>query len=108
MDNDTRSSKKEKFNSIEKLDFNKVIQQKIPYSVFMNSVIQKINNPDSLAIYVYLYSLPPDWHINKEHLANKFQLGDKKLRSVFSYLHRSGLLEYRKDKDKKLVKCKAP
>jgi hypothetical protein len=101
MDNDTRSNKKEKINNIEKLDFNKVIQQKIPYSVFMNSVIQQINNTDALAIYVYLYSLPPNWHINKEHLANKFQLGDKKLRSIFSYLNRSGLLEYRKEKNKK-------
>lgn len=90
--------------SIEKLDFEKVTKQGLPYTLFINSVIQFIHNAEALGVYVYLYSLPINWNINKEHLSKKFNLGNKKLRSIFSYLHRSNLLEYHREKDEKTGK----
>lgn len=77
--------------AIEKLDFQKVTKEQSPYTVLLNSVIQNINNADALAVYVYLYSLPPDWEINKEHIKNKFSLSDKSIKYIFSYLNRSNL-----------------
>ena len=84
--------------SVEKLDFQKISKEQTPFTVVLNTVIQKIINPLALAIWVYLYSLPQDWSVNKEHLKRKFGLGDRKLKTIFSYLHRANLLEYRQER----------
>lgn len=85
--------------SIEKLSFERITKEQLPYTILLNSVIQNISNAEALAVYVFLYSLPPNWEINKQHLSKKFKLGTKKLRAIFSYLNRANLLEYHQPKD---------
>ena len=80
--------------SVQKLDFQRITKDHTPYTVVLNSVIQSINNPEALAIWVFLYSLPTDWQINKEFLKKKFSLGDKKMRAIFSDLNRANLIQY--------------
>lgn len=87
--------------SIEKLDFQKVTKELTSYTVLLNSVIQHIDNAEALGVYVYLYSLPPDWCINKEQLMKKFDLGDKKLRQIMMYFSRANLARYVKERDPK-------
>lgn len=80
--------------SIEKLDFKKVTKENLPYTLILTKVIQNIKHIESLAIWAYLCSLPPDWKICKEHLKNHFQIGNSKLKAIFSYLKRAGLIDY--------------
>lgn len=82
--------------SIEKLDFQKVTKESLPYTLILTKVIQNIKHKDALAVWVYLCSLPPDWKINKEHLKNHFGLGDRTLQTIFSYLNRCGLIVYKR------------
>lgn len=80
--------------SIEKLDFKKVINQDVPYTLVYTRVIQKISDPMAGFIWIYLLSLPPTWIVDKNHLMKHFKIGEKKLRSAFSYLNRARLIEY--------------
>lgn len=80
--------------SIEKLDFEKVIKEEIPYTLISTKVIQKLADPLALAIWVYLASLPPDWKVNKTHIQNHFVIGICKAKKIFSYLKKSNLIEY--------------
>jgi len=84
--------------SIEKLDFQKVTKENLPYTLILTKVIQNIKHKDALAIWVYLSSLPPDWKINKEHLKLHFHVGDRTLQAIFSYLNRSNLITYKRER----------
>lgn len=85
--------------SIEKLDFQKVTKEQWSFTLVLNSVIQNIRNHEALGIWVFLYSLPPDWEVIKEQLKNKFHLGNKKIKTIFSYLNRSNLLQYEQERN---------
>ena len=84
--------------SIEKLDSIKIKQAQIPYTQIFTKVLQNIKNTDALAIWVYLSSLPPDWVINKEQIKNHFNIGDKTIKNVFSYLNRCRLITYTRER----------
>lgn len=84
--------------SVEKLDFSKVTKEQTPYTVILNSVIQCISSLEASGLWVYLYSLPQDWKITKEHLKDKFNVGDDKLKAIFSYLNRANLIEYTQER----------
>lgn len=86
--------KASKQQRIEKLDFQKVQHQGLPYTQLLNKVIQNIKDPEAFMVWAYLSSLPSDWLVNKEHIKNKFAFGDRKIRSIFSYLFRSKLITY--------------
>ncbi len=86
--------------SIEKLDFTHVVQQKIPFTTFINSVLQNISDPIALAIWVFLSSLPPTWEVNKAHLMKKFDIGRDKLHKHMSYLKEVDLIELVQDRNK--------
>jgi hypothetical protein len=80
--------------AIEKLDFGKVISEKIPYTLVLNSVIQNIKNLEALAVWIYLYSKPTDWKVIKSNLKNEYHIGNKKIKDIFSYLNRCKLIKY--------------
>jgi len=85
--------------SIEKLDFQKATKQNIPFTMMSTKVLQKIKDRDSLCVWVYLCSLPPEWKINKTQIKNHFSFGEKKIKKVFSYLKQSNLIEYIQEKN---------
>ena len=79
--------------SVEK--FNPSVRgESIPYLQANRHVIQNITNAEALAVWIYLLSLPADWNIVKEHVQKHFDIGQKKLRSIFSYLKRVNLVDY--------------
>lgn len=80
--------------SIEKLDFETIEHEKVPFTLVHTKVIQKITDHFAGFIWVYLQSLPSNWKVNKTHLQNHFGIGEDKLKNHLAYLHRSKLIEY--------------
>jgi len=80
--------------SIQKLDFNKVTQEKIPYAIVNTQVVQKIYNPIALSIWVYLSTLPPSWEVNKAQIRKHFGISEKGIKSAMAYLKKCRLIEY--------------
>ncbi len=81
----------EKFNP-------KVKGESIPYLQANRHVVQNITNTDSLAVWIYLLSLPADWNIIKEHVQKHFHIGQDKLKKIFAYLKRVNLIDYVKER----------
>lgn len=97
MKNDTRKAQKSKDSSqihIEKLDFKKVIHENKGFTTYLNIIIQNIRDPLSLAIWVYLSSLPPNWNINKAHLRSHFDIGRDRLKKSLSNLNKLNLIQF--------------
>jgi len=84
--------------SIEKLDIAKLTQEKIPFTMHLNYVLQNVRHPLALAIWVYLTSLPEGWEVHRNQLMEHFNVGRDKLKDALSYLHKNYLLEYSQDK----------
>jgi hypothetical protein len=81
--------------SVEKMNFEKVIKENIPFTMVHTKVIQQITaHYLASAIWTYLLSLPPNWNVNKEHLKNMFKIGTGKLKEVMSFLKKCRLIEY--------------
>lgn len=81
-------------SNIEKLDSARIKQEKIPYTVHHNYVLQNIKDVTALAIWCYLTSLPDDWKIHRTHLMKHFSIGRDKLFRALKFLHDNFLLEY--------------
>jgi hypothetical protein len=79
----------QKFNSK-----SKVSNQVIPYTQVNTSVIQKISNLEAGFVWIYLLSKPADWEIIKEHVKKHYGIGDKKIKTIFSYLKKHNLIDY--------------
>lgn len=73
----------------------------IPYVQINIEVIQKITNMEAGFIWVYLQTKPKDWKVIKEHLKNHFNIGNAKLKSIFSYLAKHNLIEYVQEMNEK-------
>lgn len=84
--------------SIEKLDSVKVRQEKIPFTMHLNYVLQNVQHPLALAIWVYLSSLPETWHVNRNQLMEHFNVGRDKLKDALAYLNENYLIEYYQEK----------
>lgn len=56
------------------------------YTTLSIEKIQKIKNPEALAVYCYLCSLPPQQLICKERIKKHFRIGNKKINDIVSYL----------------------
>jgi hypothetical protein len=80
--------------SIEKLDSIKVKQEKIAFTIHRNYVLQNITDVTALAIWCYLTSLPDDWNVHRNQLANHFQIGRDKLANALKFLNECHLIEY--------------
>ncbi len=66
----------------------------VPFTQLSTDVIKNIKNLEAGFLWVFLSSFSSDWTIIKAHIKAHFGIGDKKIRTLFSYLHKSGLLEY--------------
>lgn len=80
--------------NIEKLDFETIEHEKVPFTLIHTTVIQTITDHFAGFIWVYLHSLPSDWKINKTHLLKHFDIGEDKLKKHMAYLNRASLIEY--------------
>lgn len=81
--------------SVEKLSSNsRVKHEQIPFTQICNNVIYKIKDSDSFLVWCYLQSKTADWKVIKQDIKNNYGFGDKKLKKIFSYLHRANLLKY--------------
>lgn len=80
--------------NIEKLDFDTIEHEEIPYTVIHTKVIQTITDHFAGFIWVYLQSLPRTWKVNKTHLQKHFNIGADKLKKHLAYLNRCRLIEY--------------
>lgn len=92
--------------NIEKLDFETIEHEKVPFTMIHTKVIQMITDHFAGFIWVYLHSLPSNWKINKTHLKSHFNIGEDKLKKHLAYLHRTKLISYhrRREKDGTLSK----
>jgi hypothetical protein len=88
----------DKIVTIEKLDSVKVRQEKLPYTIHMNYVLQNVRHPLALAIWVYLSSLPADWKVHRNQLMEHFDVGRDKLGDALKYLNSNNLIEYLQEK----------
>lgn len=81
-------------NNIEKFvpDY-QIEQDKIPYTILMNYVLQNLNHIDALGLWTYLSSLPPDWGINKKQIMNHFKKGRDFIDRLFKILSENKLIE---------------
>lgn len=87
--------------SVEKLsDSSRVNHEKPPFVQIPNKVVEHIKDNDSFRVWAYLLSKSGDWKVIKTHLKNKFNFGNKKMKSIFSYLARANLIEYVQTKSK--------
>lgn len=84
--------------TVEKLNFESVKSESLPVTIILNSVIQNIKDPTSFAVWAYLYSHSGNWKVIKEHIKNHFKIGNNKLKVIFSYLQRSQLISYERDR----------
>lgn len=93
-ENYTMTDHQSKPVNIEKLDFETVIHENIPYTLVSTPVIQKISDAFAGFIWVFLSSLPPDWKVNRNHLMKHFNVGEQKLKGHLAYLAKVNLIEY--------------
>lgn len=88
--------------SIEKLsDVSKILVEQYPFTQVPNNVIINIKDNDAFRLHAYLLSKSRDWKVVKEHAAGECGIGEKKARECWSYFARSGLIEYRTERDEK-------
>ena len=74
-------------------------QDQIPYSMVARDVIQSITNPDSLAIWIYLQSLPDDWQVKEDQIRGHFDIGRTRYMAAMRQLRELGLYEIVRTKD---------
>lgn len=84
--------------SVEKFVQNYNSIEKPPYSILANHVVQNIRDAETLAVWVYLSSMPSEWIISRKQLRDHFTLGERKIDKIMSNLKKLGLLEYSQEK----------
>lgn len=84
---------------VEKVSLETLIKENIPYTIHINSVIQKIRDCDALGVWTYLTSLPPDWVVHHHHLHHHFNFGRDKLRKILRILKEFNLIEIEQSKN---------
>src|SRR5690625_1630559 len=73
-------------------------QRDVPFDLLCRDTVQKINNTDALAIWVYLQSLPEDWIVRESHIRDKFGIGRTRYMRAMRVLREMGL--YRVERPK--------
>ena len=75
--------------------------QELPYTTFLNSTIELINNPDALAIYVYLQTKSEHWIVRREDVMKRFNIGKHRYTEAMKHLRELGLVERSVTRDAK-------
>jgi hypothetical protein len=84
--------------SIEKLDFETIEKEQVPFVMVSTNVIQNIKNPTAGFMWVYFSSLPHNWKINKSHIMSHFDISERTYQRHMSYLKSHNLIEYRRNR----------
>jgi len=79
--------------SIEKFSGKLYNQTQGGFTVLMNQIFNLIKDAETIGVYAYLCSLPPEWDINTKHLKSKFKIGNTKIYRILTSLIDCGLLE---------------
>ena len=80
--------------SIEKLSDVSGTNDPVPYAQIANECLQSIRNPDALAIWCYLQSLPSDWTLRRSHMMEHFDIGRDRYAKALRELCEAGLISY--------------
>lgn len=82
--------------------FNPTVRgESIPFVQVNRKVVQNIYDPEALAVWVYLLSLPEDWEVIKIHVQNHFRISEKKLKRIFALLRKLCLIDYEQGRDER-------
>lgn len=65
-----------------------------PFTMILWEVTQSIRNPDSLAIWTYLQSLPEDWDVSETQLRKHFYIGRDRYLAAMKCLKELKLYKY--------------
>lgn len=87
--------------SIKKNTPNFLKTSKLPFTTILNEVINLIQDPGALGIYVYLSSKSEGWEINEKHLMNHFNIGRDLCNKKMKYLKAIGLIKVSSIRDSK-------
>ncbi len=88
--------------SIEKLsDTSKVLVEQVPFTQILNEIIDHIKDNDAFRLWCWLLSKPREWKVVKEYATKICDVGKSKAKECWSYLARSGLIEYIVKRDEK-------
>ncbi|WP_372809349.1 hypothetical protein [Litorivivens sp.] len=80
--------------NIEKATASELHAQKAPYSSVSNSTVERIKNPDALAIWTYLQTRAPGWKVIGSHLQDHFDMGRVRYRKAMACLKDLGLITH--------------
>lgn len=94
MDNKNKTAN----NNIQKLDFDTIEREQIPFVTLSTYVIQNITNHFAGFIWAFLQSLPPNWEINKIHIMKHFGISDRTYQRHMSFLSNSNLIRYERQR----------
>jgi len=61
-------------------------KEPLPFTQLLNKPIQELPSLELIGLWAYLQSLPPNWHINFEHLHCALHIGKNKLYRLFAQL----------------------
>lgn len=67
-------------------------QEKLPFEIVSRDVVQRIESPDALALWVYLLTLPPNWVPRREQLRERWGLGRGRYGKAMQELRELGLV----------------
>lgn len=65
-----------------------------PYSSVSNDVVALIENPDALAIWIYLQTRSSDWKVIGSYLQDRFSIGRDRYSKAMAYLREIGLVTH--------------
>lgn len=86
--------------SIEKFtDDTRITQEVVPFTQVNTKVVQNLYDMEAGFVWIYLLTMPRNWKIVKEHLKNHFNIGNAKIKKIFSYLHARQLIEYTRKRE---------
>ena len=72
----------------------KIAKRNSNFSIIPNKVSQSLNyNLQALGLYVYIFSLPPEWEFYKSHLMKVCNIGINKLNRLLCILEDHGLVQ---------------
>jgi len=72
-----------------------------PFEILDRNTIQSIENPISLAIWVYSQSMPENWSMSETEIKNHFKIGKDRYLKALKELRRLGLYEFKTERDEK-------
>ena len=77
---------------INKADPEILRKNRVPYEIVPRSTVQRITNPDALAIWIYLLTKPDNWTVRKAEIKTHFSIGEDRYGAAMRHLREAGLV----------------